>query len=161
MARNILKLNDPERIAINNRLGKTIRWLGEHAIGKDMLLSLYGEDNPVLALIDDDPDKEVTLIEAISLAVFNRAMKGDVRALEFIRDTMGEKPAQNINVKTEGATTLSALTTEALARLAELNNKADAVKADKVVEVDSEPTSCPKDDENEVDNPFDEVENNG
>lgn len=161
MARNILKLNDPERIAINNRLGKTIRWLGEHAISKDMLLSLYGEDNPVLALIDDDPDKEVTLIEAISLAVFNRAMKGDVRALEFIRDTIGEKPAQNINVKTEGATTLSALTTEALARLAELNNKADAVQADKVVDVDSEPTDCPKDDENEVDNPFDEVENNG
>ncbi|NCU31009.1 hypothetical protein EOM57_04355 [Candidatus Saccharibacteria bacterium] len=161
MARNILKLNDPERIAINNRLGKTIRWLGEHAIGKDMLISLYGEDNPVLALIDDDPDKEVTLIEAISLAVFNRAMKGDVRALEFIRDTMGEKPAQNINVKTEGATTLSALTTEALARLAELNNKADVVQADKVVEVDSEPTDCTKDDENEVDNPFDEVENNG
>mgnify|MGYP001190127428 FL=1 len=161
MARNILKLNDPERIAINNRLGKTIRWLGEHAISKDMLLSLYGEDNPVLALIDDDPDKEVTLIEAISLAVFNRAMKGDVRALEFIRDTIGEKPAQNINVKTEGATTLSALTTEALARLAELNNKADAVQADKVVEVDSEPTNCPKNDENEVDNPFDEVENNG
>lgn len=161
MARNILKLNDPERIAINNRLGKTIRWLGEHAIGKDMLISPYGEDNPVLALIDDDPDKEVTLIEAISLAVFNRAMKGDVRALEFIRDTMGEKPAQNINVKTEGATTLSALTTEALARLAELNNKADAVQADKVVEVDSESTDCPKNDENEVDNPFDEVENNG
>ncbi len=161
MARNILKLNDPERIAINNRLGKTIRWLGEHAISKDMLLSLYGEDNPVLALIDDDPDKEVTLIEAISLAVFNRAMKGDVRALEFIRDTIGEKPAQNINVKTEGATTLSALTTEALARLAELNNKADAVQADKVVDVDSESTDCPKDDENEVDNPFDEVENNG
>lgn len=161
MARNILKLNDPERIAINNRLGKTIRWLGEHAISKDMLLSLYGEDNPVLALIDDDPDKEVTLIEAISLAVFNRAMKGDVRALEFIRDTIGEKPAQNVNVKTEGATTLSALTTEALARLAELNNKADAVQADKVVEVDSESTDCPKNDENEVDNPFDEVENNG
>lgn len=161
MARNILKLNDPERIAINNRLGKTIRWLGEHAISKDMLISLYGEDNPVLALIDDDPDKEVTLIEAISLAVFNRAMKGDVRALEFIRDTIGEKPAQNVNVKTEGATTLSALTTEALARLAELSNKADAVQADKVVEVDSELPDCPKDDENEVDNPFDEVENNG
>ena len=108
--RNILKLNDPERIAINNRLGKTIRFLGEHTLPRDFLLDQYGSDNPIIALLDEDPTKEVTLIEAMSLAVFNRAMKGDIRAIEFIRDTIGEKPATNIQVTTEKSTNLSRLT---------------------------------------------------
>lgn len=158
MARHILRLNDPERIAINNRLGKTIRWLGEHTLSKDMLLSLYGDDNPVLALMDDDPDKEVTLIEAISLAVFNRAMKGDVRALEFIRDTIGERPATNVNISSDATTTLSSLTVEALARLATMSGKDDEVSKDKVITVEPSTVQTPAPDDEE-DDPFGAVDN--
>ena len=123
MGRNILKLNDPERIAITNRLGKTIRFLGEHTLPREWLLEQYGDDNPIIALLDDDPTKEVTLIEAMSLAVFNRAMKGDIRAIEFVRDTIGEKPATNIQVTNEKTTNLSQITDAQLQALLALNQK--------------------------------------
>lgn len=112
--RDILHLDDPERIAIKSRLGKTVRYLGEHTITRDFLLRMYGTDNPLLGT---DPQTEVTLLEAASLAVYNRALKGDVKALEFIRDTMGEKPATSITVSSEGATTLSSMTASELESL--------------------------------------------
>ena len=34
----------------------------------------------------------------MSLAVIERAMKGDTKAFEVIRDTIGEKPKENISV---------------------------------------------------------------
>lgn len=134
MARNMLKLTDPERIAITNRLGKVIRFLGEHSLPKETLVAMYGDDNPILALLDDDPQKEITLIEAISLGIFSQAMKGDIRAAEFIRDTMGEKPATNVNVTTENATTLSALTTEQLLALAKQQAAAITIDATTVTD---------------------------
>ena len=151
MARSMLKLTDPERIAINNRLGKTIRWLGEHSLTKATLVELYGDDNPILALLDDDPNKEISLIEAISLGIFSQAMKGDIRAAEFIRDTMGEKPATNVNVTTQNSTTLSALTTEQLLALVK-DKTGQAILVDTTVVEDKDKTHSIEADKS----PFDE-----
>lgn len=147
MPQSILKINDPEAVAIRNRLGKTVRWLGEHVIPKDFLQENYGGNNAIFALLDDDPKKEVTLIEAISLSVFDRAMKGDVRALEFIRDIMGEKPATNVNVTSSDATTT--LSNMTLAQLIELRNLQNGA-----ITTEAEPVETPSD--TSVEDMFDE-----
>lgn len=43
--------------------------------------------------------KNVTVEDAILIAIAQRAMKGDISAGTFIRDTVGEKPTENQNVK--------------------------------------------------------------
>ena len=55
-----------------------------------------------LAAIIQQKDKqgniigEVTTKNAITKQAVKKAMNGDLRAMEFIRDTIGEKPAENI-----------------------------------------------------------------
>ena len=45
------------------------------------------------------PDgSERTTAAAIALALINKALKGDTRAFEIIRDTIGEKPADRITL---------------------------------------------------------------
>lgn len=45
------------------------------------------------------PDRsERTTAAAIALALINKALKGDTRAFEIIRDTIGEKPAERISL---------------------------------------------------------------
>ena len=39
-----------------------------------------------------------TTAAAIALALINKALKGDTRAFEIIRDTIGEKPAERISL---------------------------------------------------------------
>lgn len=43
--------------------------------------------------------KNITVQEAIMLAQIQKAMKGDTRAAEYIRDTSGNKPDNNMNLK--------------------------------------------------------------
>lgn len=52
------------------------------------------------ALLDSPaPDgSERTTAAAIALALINKALKGDTRAFEIIRDTIGEKPAERISL---------------------------------------------------------------
>ena len=38
-----------------------------------------------------------TLLEAANLAQIRRAMKGDTKAAEYVRDTLGEKPSEKID----------------------------------------------------------------
>lgn len=45
--------------------------------------------------------KNITLQEAMLLMQIKKALKGDRKAAEFIRDTAGEKPTEEINVKAE------------------------------------------------------------
>lgn len=45
-----------------------------------------------------------TLLEAANLAQFRRAMKGDTKAAEYVRDTLGEKPADKISAEIETIT---------------------------------------------------------
>lgn len=45
--------------------------------------------------------KNVTVQEAMMLKMIQKALKGDRKAFETIRDTAGEKPTEEINVKAE------------------------------------------------------------
>lgn len=45
-----------------------------------------------------------TLLEAATLAQIRRAMKGDTKAAEYVRDTLGEKPADKIDASITGLT---------------------------------------------------------
>lgn len=42
--------------------------------------------------------KNITVEDAILIAITQKAMKGDIPAGTFIRDTVGEKPTENKNV---------------------------------------------------------------
>lgn len=43
----------------------------------------------------------VTVGEAIALIMANKAIKGDVRAAEFVRDTSGQRPTSSVQVTAE------------------------------------------------------------
>lgn len=46
--------------------------------------------------------EKATTQEAITVSLINQALKGNVKAWEVIRDTIGEKPKQDINLSTGG-----------------------------------------------------------
>ena len=48
------------------------------------------------AMVKDKSGKEQSVKNAITKTAVQKALKGDLRAIEFIRDTIGEKPAENI-----------------------------------------------------------------
>ena len=43
--------------------------------------------------------KNITVEDAILIAITQKALKGDIPAGTFIRDTVGEKPTENQNIK--------------------------------------------------------------
>lgn len=51
--------------------------------------------------LEDAKDKNLTVGQALVIAQIEKAMTGDTRAMEFLRDTMGEKPTnkQEITAK--------------------------------------------------------------
>ena len=42
--------------------------------------------------------KNINVQEAMVISMLQRAMKGDVKAAEWIRDTAGQKPVENMNM---------------------------------------------------------------
>lgn len=42
--------------------------------------------------------KNITMQEAIMVAMLNKAAKGDVRAAEYVRDTIGQKPTDKLEL---------------------------------------------------------------
>jgi len=48
------------------------------------------------AMIRDKAGNEISVKNAITKTAVQKAIKGDLRAIELIRDTIGEKPAENI-----------------------------------------------------------------
>lgn len=53
----------------------------------------------------------VTGSEAISIELFNKALSGDIKAFEVIRDTVGQKPVEKV-AATQTVVDLSKFTTE-------------------------------------------------
>ncbi len=49
-------------------------------------------------LLSEVKGKNLTVSDAILIAQIQKALKGDLRAAEFIRDTSGQKPIENRNV---------------------------------------------------------------
>ena len=62
---------------------------------REGLLLLLNE--PVLK---DGKPSDKTTQDVVIAALVKRAISGDTRAFEMIRDTIGEKPAQDVNVST-------------------------------------------------------------
>lgn len=69
----------------------------------DMLLSMPIK-NGKLADVDDIRSfaaikgKNISVQEAIVIAQIQKAMKGDTRAAEYVRDTIGQKPVDSVNM---------------------------------------------------------------
>lgn len=69
----------------------------------DMLLSMPLK-NGKLADVDDIRSfaaikgKNISVQEAIVIAQIQKAMKGDTRAAEYVRDTIGQKPVDSVNM---------------------------------------------------------------
>ena len=61
--------------------------------------------------------KNISVQEAIMLAQIQKAMRGDTRAAEFVRDSSGNKPNDNIVLGGEVNNPMAGLTTEELKKL--------------------------------------------
>ena len=51
--------------------------------------------------LKDKKGIEMTGAEAVSLKVFEKALKGDIKAFEVLRDTAGQKPVEKVQMKTD------------------------------------------------------------
>lgn len=61
--------------------------------------------------------KNITVNEAIQLRQVQRALNGDLASAQYIRDSIGDKPTENVNVNAEVKNPLKDLTTEELRKL--------------------------------------------
>ena len=50
------------------------------------------------AMITDGNGKKVSVKNALTKTAVQKALRGDLRALEFIRDTVGEKPTETVQL---------------------------------------------------------------
>lgn len=58
---------------------------------------------------DGEDDTRITYQDAILLSAIKKAQQGDIKAMEFIRDTIGQKPVDNVNTT---ATTITRYITQ-------------------------------------------------
>lgn len=70
------------------------RWLGEMAVKEDLLFSA-----DEIETLEKAEKVNLTGAEALVLAQYTKAIQGDTKAAEFIRDTAGEKPKEQIEVQ--------------------------------------------------------------
>ena len=67
--------------------------------------------------------KNITVNEAIQLRQVQRALNGDLSSACYIRDSIGDKPSENVNVNAEVKNPFKDLTTEELRKLANGDNE--------------------------------------
>ncbi len=65
----------------------------------------------------DIKGKNISVQDAINIAMVQRAIKGDKAAAEWVRDTSGQKQAEKVEMTGEINNPLSGLTTEELRKL--------------------------------------------
>ena len=73
-----------------------IKWLMELPMGEGSVTE--DADIKNIRLI---PAANLTAIDQIIVAQFQKAAKGDTKAAEFIRDTLGEKPKEKMEIKSD------------------------------------------------------------
>lgn len=61
--------------------------------------------------------KNISVQEAILIAQVQKAMKGDTKAAEYVRDTVGQKPVDNVVMSGEVNNPFAELTTEELKKM--------------------------------------------
>lgn len=85
----------------------------EHKALRETLLELLsmpmkkGKVSEGLGSVEDFRSANVTVRTRIMLAVATKAAKGDVKAAQFIRDTIGEAPVQEVKVEQSPASRMS------------------------------------------------------
>lgn len=57
--------------------------------------------------VQDRKGNKMSGAEALSVSIFQKALKGDVRAFEVIRDTIGQKPIDKVMVSDVDADTIA------------------------------------------------------
>ena len=76
-----------------------------------------GDEIEAIQSIAELKGKNISVQEAIMLAQIKKAMKGDTRAAEFVRDASGNKLAENVALTGSINNPLADLTTEELKKL--------------------------------------------
>lgn len=61
--------------------------------------------------------KNISVQDAILIAQIQKAMKGDTRAAEYVRDTIGQKPTESIDMSMNLPDPFEGLTTEELKKM--------------------------------------------
>ena len=88
----------------------------------ELLLSMALKDGAVANIekiksIASLNGKNITVQDAIMMKQIQKAMKGDTRAAEYIRDTSGNKPKESVEMSGTVNNPFAGLTTEELKRL--------------------------------------------
>lgn len=65
--------------------------------------------------------KNITVDEAMHLQLVQRALKGDLKAIEMVLNLCGEKPAEKVQIDANVKNPLADLTVEELRKLANMN----------------------------------------
>ncbi len=71
----------------------------------------------LITLLETKIDNK-TMQEKISFSLIQEALGGNVKAFETIRDTIGEKPKENVNITGEVNNPFAGMTTEELRKIA-------------------------------------------
>lgn len=66
--------------------------------------------------------KNITVDEAMHLQLVQRALKGDLKAIEMVLNLCGEKPADKVQIDANVKNPMSDLTTEELRKLIDMKN---------------------------------------
>jgi hypothetical protein len=93
--------NEQNLIPISERTSSELREMtrkGGIASGKKRRERKKMREDLLRYLSEVDPETGNTMQENIVLAAVAKASSGDVRAIEFIRDTIGEKPDQSMTI---------------------------------------------------------------
>lgn len=91
----------------------SVRARREHKAMRETLLELLslpmkkGKVSEGLAAVEDFKSANVTVRTRIMLSMATKAAKGDVKAAQFIRDTIGEAPVQEVKVEQSLASQMS------------------------------------------------------
>lgn len=99
------------------RRKKTMQELAKHILSMSLT---NGEVNSIedIQNLAELKGKNLSVDEAIIIKQVEKALKGDIKSAEFIRDTSGQKPREEISVSGELNNPYSELTVEELRKLA-------------------------------------------
>ena len=108
MAKNEFALMSPERRAECGRKGglakrEAVRKRKEMRETLDILLNMPMKKGKVYTAEDikcfaDLKGKNITVDQAMMVCLIQKALKGDLSAIAMVRDTIGEKPVEKVNM---------------------------------------------------------------
>lgn len=92
-------------LGANPEYDKEIQKAGADALNAKLAQRRTFKDQIDIVLANKDKNTEKSGVESVVISMYERALAGDVKAAQFLRDTAGEKPSDtldlNANVMTE------------------------------------------------------------